>query len=429
MAIIEDKILPLAGKIGTQRHLKAIRDGIVLTMPLIVIGSIFLILAYLPINSYTNFMNTTFGDDWVAKLSYPVGASFNIMSLVTVFGIAYHLANSYKVEPLGAGAIALSTFLLVTPYNVPLTLNSGETVIASGIPLSASGSQGLFVALIIGLLSTEIYRFCIQKNWTIKMPAGVPSAVSKSFSALIPGFFAIVIFWVIRLLIEQTSFESIHTIIKEILQEPLSNLTGSLAGIIVIVLLIHLFWAVGIHGANVVGAVVSPILLSAMGANLEAYQAGTPLPEIVTQQFIDIFVFIGGSGSTLALVVAMMFVAKSKQAKTLSKLSLPAGLFNINEPIIFGMPIVLNPLLLIPFLLTPVVLVITSYLAINWGWVPRLPGIAVPWTMPPIFGGWLVTGGSFSGVVLQLVNFVIAFFIYLPFLKAWDKLNLKQEQG
>jgi cellobiose PTS system EIIC component len=429
--ILENKIMPVAGRIAAQRHLQALRDGLILTMPLIIVGSLFLILGFIPIPGYADFMAGIFGEAWLSKLLYPVGATFDIMALIAAFGIAYRLAEKYGLDALSAGAISVAAFLLATPYQVSfLPEGAKEAIMVGGaIPTALMGSKGLFVAMLVAMLSTEIYRFVVQRNIVIRMPDGVPPAVSKSFIALIPGFFVIAIIWILRLIIEQTSFASLHNIVGELLGKPLGVLGGSLIGSLVAVLLIQLLWSCGLHGASIVGGVMGPIWLSSMDANRIAFQDGQNLPNIFTQQFFDIFIYVGGSGATLALVIAMLFWAKSQQMKQLGRLAIGPGLFNINEPITFGMPIVMNPLMIVPFILAPLVMVITTYFAMSTGLVAKPAGIAVPWTMPPIIGGYLAAGGKISGAILQIVNFVICFGIYYPFFKMWDRQKLAEERG
>jgi cellobiose PTS system EIIC component len=430
-SIVENKIIPFAGKVGDQRHLRAMRDGIVLAMPLLIIGSLFLIIGFLPIPGYEKFMADIFGDQWLDKLLYPVGATFDIMALIASFGIAYRLAESYKVDGLTAGAISVSAFLLATPYKIPFTPEGAKEAImvSGGIPTALTGSAGLFVAMLIAMLSTEIYRKIVQKNLVIKMPDGVPPSVGKSFVALVPGFIVIAIVWILRLLIENTSFESLHNIVGILLGKPLSLLGGSLFGILFAIFLIQLFWSTGLHGSIIVGSVLSPVFLAAMDQNRVAFQAGQPVPNIVTDQFIPIWIDMGGSGATLALVTIMLIRARSKQLKSLGKLAVAPALFNINEPIIFGFPMVMNPLMAIPFILVPLINVLVTYLCMSSGLVAKPVGIAVPWTMPPIIGGYLATGGKISGAVMQLVNFTIALLIYYPFFRIADKQKVKEEGG
>ncbi|MGG2017512.1 PTS cellobiose transporter subunit IIC [Bacillus sp. S10(2024)] len=428
---LERYVMPVAGRVAEQRHLQAVRDGIILTMPFLIIGSFFLIISALPIPGYNDFMANLFGPGWQKALGYPVSATFNIMSLIASFGIAYRLAEQYKVDALASGALSLVSFLLATPFQVSHIVEvTKESILVEGvIPAVLTGSQGLFVAMILALISTEIYRVIIQKNIVIKMPETVPPAVSRSFVALIPGFVVIIVVWIIRLILEHTSFGSIHNIVGQLLQAPLSALGASLFGAVVAIILIQVLWACGIHGAAIVGGVMGPIWLSLMDQNRVAFQAGQDVPNTITQQFFDLWIYMGGSGATLALVVAMLLFARSQQLKSLGRLSIGPGIFNINEMVTFGMPIVLNPLLLIPFILVPLVLTIVTYFAMEWGLVARPSGAAVPWTTPILFSGYLATGGKVSGVVMQLVNFFLAFFIYFPFLKMWDKQKQEEERG
>ncbi|WP_232697142.1 PTS cellobiose transporter subunit IIC [Brevibacillus daliensis] len=429
----ERALMPFASRLAAQKHLQAIRDGIVLTSPLIIIGSFFLIIASLPIPNYPEFMASIFGDQWRNKLIYPVFVTFDIMGLVASIGIAYRLAEKYKVDALSAASVSLVSFLLVTPLNTMFTPEGATAAVEVGgvIPMALMGSRGLFVAMVFAIISVEIFRYIIQKDIVIKMPEGVPPAVSKSFVALFPAFVVVVVVWLIRLVMENTSFESVHNIISTLLGVPLTMLGSSLIGSIIAVLLIHLLWSCGLHGANLVGAVMSPIWLMLMDQNRVAFQADPngQLPNVVTAQFFDLWIYIGGSGTTLALVVAMFFWAKSAQLKSLGRLSIGPGVFNINEPVIFGMPIVMNPILIIPFILTPIVLVIVTYFAMETGLVARPSGVSVPWTTPMLFSGYLATGGKISGLVLQAVNFLIAFLIYYPFFRLWDNQKLKEERA
>ncbi|WP_239565361.1 PTS cellobiose transporter subunit IIC [Brevibacillus fulvus] len=421
--------MPIAGRIAGQRHLVALRDGMVLTMPLVIIGSLFLILANLPIPGYAEMMAQLFGEQWAVKLSYPVGVTFDIMALIAAFGIAYRLAEKYQVDALSAGAISVAAFLLATPYKVSF-LAEGATepiLVDGGIPTALLGSKGLFIAMLIAMLSTEIYRWIVQKKLVIRLPDGVPPAVSRSFIALIPGFVVIAVIWIARLLVEQTHFGSLHNIVGDLLGEPLSILGGSLGGSLVAEFVLLLLWSCGLHGANIVDGVMSPIWYAAMDANRIAFQAHEVLPNVFTKQFFDNWIHIGGSGTTFGLVICMLLRSRSQQMNQLGRLSIGPAIFNINEPIIFGMPVVLNPLLIIPFIITPLLTVIATYIGMSTGLVAKPAGIAVPWTMPPIISGYLATGGKISGAVMQLVNILISCAVYYPFFKMWDRQKRAEE--
>lgn len=427
MTFLEERITPVAAKIGNQRHLISIRDGIILAMPLIIVGSLFLILGNLPIPGYATMMTGIFGAEWQSKLNIPVDATFGILGLVISFGIAYRLAERYKVEPVSAGAISLAAFILTSPQQTLFTTESGNTEIVTGVlPVNLLGSQGIFIAMIFALVSTEIYRIIIQKNITIKMPSSVPPAVSKSFSALIPAFAVIIFVWLIRLLVGITPWTDIPTLIMTWVGMPLKSLGGSLGGTLVIVFCMSLFWLLGLHGDNIVGAVMGSIWLALMDENRIAYQAGEELPNVITQQFFDIFLNLGGTGTTLAIVLLMLFFAKSKQMKQLGKISAGSSVFNISEPVVFGTPIVLNPFFMVPFLLVPLVLTVINYVSMSIGLVAAPNGVAVPWTMPIILSGFLATG-HVSGAILQIVDLFVAMLIYFPFFRMWDKQRRREE--
>lgn len=412
-----EKIELLAGRIGNQKHLRALRDGIILGMPLIIIGSFFLILGNLPIPGYVEMLGDIGLSPIINKI---VDGSFGIMALVASFGIARSLANTYQVDGTSAGIISLSSFLIVTPNVIS---DSG-----SGVPYQYVGSNGLFVAIIIALISAEIFRFFIQKDFIIKMPEGVPPAVGKSFAALLPGFMVIATWSLIYLLLTVINVGNIHEILTNTLGKPLSAVGSSIWGTLFIILLNSAFWFVGVHGANTINPVISPIWLQNTDANRIAFQAGEALPNIITNEFLMNFVWIGGGGATIGLVIALFLFSRSKKNKAMGKLTIAPGIFNINEPVLFGLPIVLNFKLLIPFILAPLATAIITYIGMSTGIVAKPAGIVVPWTMPPIISGYLATGGKISGALVQVVTVAVSTLIYFPFIKSVDNTALEQEQ-
>ena len=420
--VLERKFVPIASKVGSNRHIGAIRDGVILTMPLIIVGSLFLCLGFIPIPGYDAFMAKIFGDAWLTKLLYPVNVTFGLVGMITSLGVAYRLSEKYKLDPLAGSVLSLASFMLVTPFKI--TTENGDV---AGIPLALMGSVGMFVAILVAIFSTEVYRIVIQKGITIKMPDSVPPAVAKSFTALIPFLATISTFWVLRIVVENTSIGSVHNIVSTILGKPLGMLGGSLFGALASVLILHLLWVVGVHGASIVYAVMTPVWMQLMDQNRAAFQAGQALPNVITQQFFDIFIYVGGAGGTLAFVVLMVTMAKSRQLKEVGKLSLIPGLFNINEPVIFGVPIVMNPIIMIPFITAPLVSTVITYFAMNSGLVARPAGIAVPWTSPIFVGGFLASGGAMSAVILQLITFAVSLAIYFPFFKIYDKQKVAEE--
>ncbi|MFI3310419.1 PTS cellobiose transporter subunit IIC [Ewingella sp. 20WA0182] len=428
--LLERYVLPFALKIASQKHVLSVRDGIILNMPFMLIGSFFLIFAYLPIPSYANMMGEVFGAAWREKLLYPVKATYDIMAIISSFGIAYRLAEKYKtLDPLTTGAVSLVAFILTIPQNTLFQPLNGATeqIIKGVLPMNFIGSQGLFVAIVIAILSTEIYRFVHDRNLVINMPAGVPPAVAKSFLALIPGFAVMAVVLALRLGVEATPFGNINNMIATLIGIPMHHIGGTLPGMIFSVILIGLLWMVGLHGDAIVLVFIQPVWLSNMSENLTAFQNGQPIPHIITQQFYDLWIAPGGTGALLGLVIFMLLRARSAQMKQLGKIAAPGCLFNISEPMVFGIPLVMNPYFAIPFILTPVILVIVTYTAMATGLVTPPVGIALPFTTPIFISGYLATGGHISGTVIQVVNLAISLVIYYPFFRAWDKLKYKEE--
>lgn len=417
MFFLENRLAPFGEKVGNQRHLKALREGIMVAMPLIMIGSIFVLIASFPVSGWAEWLSAHGQMD--VLLNKTVNTTFGLVGLLTSFGVAYRLAQSYEVDGPSAGVLAIASFLLVTP-----NLFSAEG--AAGIPFAYMGGKGLFAAIIVAFISTEIYRFFIQKDIVIKMPGNVPEVVGRSFSTIIPGTVIILFFMVVYKVLEVTGLGNLHNLLAVVLGKPLGLIGGTLVGTFVAVLLNSIFWFCGVNGGQVVGAVMNPVWLEAADANRLALQAGEQLHNIITAPFMDLFVYIGGGGATIGLALCLIFFSKSKEFKTLGKISGIPALFNINTAILFSFPTVLNPVMLVPFIMTPICNAIITYFAMKTGLVALTTGITLPWTTPPIVGGFLATGGHVSGAILQLVLVVVSFLIYYPFFKAADKKNMER---
>jgi PTS system cellobiose-specific IIC component len=408
---LERHLLPVVEVIAQQRHLQALRDGVVSTVPLLLIGSFFLICAFPPISFLAMLV-----DPYVSDLLTVVNATFGIMGLVASFSIAYALASSYAIDSLSSGLLSVSAFILASPFTKEGHIDSG-----------LMGSKGLFVAMIIGLLVVEVQRFMIKKNIIIKMPEGVPLSVGRSFAVLLPGVVILVSIFIINVMLARIGGGSISEVINRAVTAPLLHLGGTLPAVLIAVFAIQLLWFFGIHGQALVGTgVMAPIWLAFTQQNAVAKIAGEAVPNIICQQFIDAFILIGGSGTTLALAVLLFTTVKSNQLKALGKMSILPGFFNINEPITFGMPIVMNPIMMIPFIMAPLLCVITTFVFMASGIVDK-PYVLAPWTTPAFVSGFLVTG-DWKGAALQVLNFFIAGIIYYPFLKIWDENKMKEEQ-
>lgn len=431
---IQQKLVPVAGRLGSNRFLIAIRDGITYAMPLILIGSFLMVIASLPIPGWEAWLGEIGVSTYLWK---GVDSSFNLIALVAAFGISYSLAKQYKADGISAGIINISAFLTVTPFTVPFVNESGKALgEVAGIAPSYLSSGGLFVAIVLGLVNGYAYQWFMKKDIRIKMPEGVPPAVSKSFSAIIPGA-VIIVFWLaVYAFLAHFSLPNVHDIVKSVLGVPFGLLGSTLFGNFIVVLLNGFLWFCGVHGGNVLNnPIMKPIWLSNLTENMAAHKAGQELPHVFTSVFMDNFVFIGGAGATIGLVLALAWLARrrksSQQAKVLSPLTLIPGFFNINEPTMFGLPVVLNLLTVIPFVLAPVMNLFVAYFAFASGIVPGTyadPG----WTMPPVISGFLATG-SWQASVLQLVLIILDILLYLPFIinveRRWQASEQTTNEG
>ena len=432
-SFVEKHLMPLAVKLSRFRPLIAIRDGIAIAMPLIIIGSVFMIVGSFPIKSWTAWLAATSlkGVTLADIFSKITNGSFGIMGLIGCFGIASSYAEQFKTDGKSAGVIAIASYFVVTP-----SIMSGDKVPLEGMPYGYLGSSGLFIAIIIGLITGGIFQWFINRDIRIKMPDTVPPAVSDSFSALIPGAVIIGLFGIVYALFAWTGWGNVHDIMMKLLSKPLGLLGDTLIGTIIAVALNSLFWFVGIHGANVVNNIIQPIWLMNTGANKQLAAAGNldlaHHGHIITQPFMDNFVFMGGGGATLGLVLSMgilvMMHRSSKQIKTLTPLTLTPGLFNINEPTMFGLPVVLNMNIVIPFVLVPILNAITTYAAMSLEWVPLCTGAVIPWTMPPVISGFLATS-SLNGSILQIINIILDVLVYFPFVLTLNRQYALEEQG
>lgn len=336
---LSEKILPLANALGQNRYLTVLRDAFMLSFPITMFGSIVVVLNNLPFfsDATKGTLGTLFGNGQNATMS--------IMTVFVTFGIGYYLSKSYDVEGIFGGAVSFASFLILTPFF--MTTESGETI--SGVlSLDRLGAKGMFIGMIAAFLAAEIYCRITKRGWQIKMPDGVPPAVSKSFAALIPAIITLTVFLVINAIMTGVFNANLHDLVYELIQKPLTGLGSSLPATLLALFFVQFLWFFGLHGQIIVNSVMDPIWNTLMLDNLEAYQNGDALPHIVTKPFMETFtVGLGGSGMTLAVVILMAFVLKKKQYRDVGRLALAPGIFNVNEPAIFGMPIVLNATILL----------------------------------------------------------------------------------
>ena len=435
-SFLEKYLMGPMAKISQLRLVRAITAAGMASIPFTIVGSMFLVLNILPLTipALQGVWDASFNK--VTNIYMLANkASMGIIGLYFLLVISYEYTRIISEEeeidnmrPINGMLLSLFAFFMFIPQFAKQAgfelLHNPETGIINGWAvggdgLSRLGATGIFTAIITSWLIVNIYKFCIKKNLTIKMPEDVPDGVANSFSALIPAFLiAVVVFLIQGVLVY------FDTDLFEIVSIPfgfVTNIAGTLPGVLVIHFLIHALWIVGIHGATIITSLVSPIVLQNMQANAQ----GASIP--FAGEFYNAFSYPGGSGATIGLVVMCIILAKSEQLKAIGKAAIVPGIFNINEPVIFGMPVVYNPILSIPFILAPMAGATIGYLGIASGIVR--PIIAQqPWPTPLGIGAFIATGGDWKAIVLALISVAVATLIYYPFFKAYDRKLLKEQE-
>lgn len=419
---LENVLLPIASKIGNQRHMMAIRDAFSVIMPALIVGSLASLINNFPNEAFQAFMLNTFGEAWLIPGTFVYNMTMGILGLLVAIALGYYLGKYYKLDGLSSAFISGIAFLILSPV----------TADGAGIDINWIGAKGLFLAMIVGILATETFRFIVSRGWTIKMPAGVPPAVSDGFVALFPSIIVFVIAGLIAAVVSATTGGlSSSQLIYQVLQSPFQSIGNTLPAVIILYVIRGGLWFLGIHGTNVMSPITNSMLLPNMEANISAFTAGTAaadVPYIATSTFGDVFVSMGGTGVGLAFAIAVIIASRNKASRSLAIGAAPAACFNINEPLMYGIPIVLNPIFLIPFLLAPIACIVIAWVAMSTGIVPKTVAM-VPWNMPVIIGGYLATGASISGALLQVVNLAVSVLIYFPFVKMNDRAVLREAEA
>jgi PTS system cellobiose-specific IIC component len=418
MRVVENHIAPLAGRIGSQRHIIAIRDGFISAMPFLIVGSIMLIVANPPFDATTT---SRFGQAWLGfakthwnTITMPFFMTMGLMSVFVAIGTAYSLAKHYGLDALTAGLLSLMAFLLAAAPQVDNKMS-----------LDFLGGQGVFTALICAIWSVELIRLLKKYHITIRMPEQVPPAIARSFELLYPVVGILLTVYPISLLM-QSEFQLLLPDAIMHLFQPLISAGDTLPAILLAVLIANLLWFAGIHGDNIVTGLLNPIFMANLATNAALVAQGAASTQTLTAPFWSFYVCIGGSGSTLVLAFLYMR-SRSIHLRTIGKLSVVPAAFNINEPLLFGSPVVMNPTLFIPLIVVPMVNATLAYFALNWDLVEKMVAMA-PWTAPAPLGAMISASWDVRAALLVLVLMVIDLAIWLPFFKVYEKQLLAQEQ-
>lgn len=418
--LIEAKITPVAGVIGQQKYITSIRDGFIAALPFMIVGSFMLVFIFPPFSPDTTW---GFAKGWLAFsakyqdiLMLPFHLSMGVMTLYICVGIGSSLAKHYKLDPVTTGLLALMSFLLVAaPYK------DGQ------ISTQYFAGEGIFTALVVSIYSTEVYAFLKRHHVTLKLPPQVPSGVARSFEILIPVLVIIFTLYPFNLFLEHTTGMVMPAAIMSLLK-PLVAASDTLPAVLLSVAICQILWFCGIHGSLIVTGIMNPFWMANLSANqvaLAAGAAGTAIPHIYTQGFWDHYLLIGGVGSTLPLAF-LLLRSKAVHLRTIGKMGIVPGMFNINEPILFGAPIIMNPIFFLPFLFIPMVNAVLAYAATYWGLLPRVVSLTA-WTTPGPIGASWAANWAITPVFMSVFCMVTAGLMYLPFLKAYEKQLLAEE--
>src|SRR5450432_737800 len=417
----ERYLVPPLGTLASSIYLQAVRDAfIIFTLPLIIAGSLFLIAANPPFPFLAELVK-----NYQYAILVPFQLSFGLMALFLAFGVAYSLAQYRRTEPVQPGILAMVVFLVASvPVRDLNTLTFGEV-------LPYLGGQGLLVAILIGILTAQVMHWFRGSRFTIKLPKTVPSNVKRAFEALVPTLFLLTVVWLIEWFVSAHTFVNTDNKIQQLtlpillmhVFQPLVFVQNSYPAALLEIVLMMLLWSVGIHGMNVVTAIAAPFWFTTLASNVGVANGHG----IVTEPFFHIFAHLGGSGATWPLVIYMLR-SRSSQLRTVGKVAMGPAIFNINEPVTFGVPMMLNPIMIIPFVLVPVTIVTINYIVFALSWV-HVPVVIQPFTVPIGLSGFIATGGDVRGSLLQFFDLGISAIMYYPFFKAWERVLIAREEA
>lgn len=427
-----DKVTEVLGgfadKVNGLRYIIVIKNAFYALIPVIIAGAFGTLFGTMVFDSSTGLAQFA-PLAWLADLK-PIATALSYVTLsfltiYVVFLMGLELGKLNEHEGYFPGIVAVMSYLVVNPTTYEATNDEGLTMLVSNVLAKQyTDTKGLFLGMIIAVASVELYtRLTRCKALNFQMPDTVPPNVSRSFSSLFPGTLTVAIFSTIGFAFNKITGIYLYDAIYKVVQEPLMGIIQGLPGILLLMFIAQVFWVIGIHGNQMIKPIREPLLIAAITANADAFASGQPLPNVITMPFWDMYMSFGGSGCTLGLLIAILLISKRDDMRAITKLSLPCAIFNINEPVIFGMPIMLNPILAIPFIITPLVTGTIGYFATVMGFAAKAV-VYIPWPTPPIISAWLATAGDLGAVVTQLICIVVSILIYLPFVKISNKQQL-----
>lgn len=424
--VINDKVLPPILKFVNTKPITALKNGMMFVMPLTIVGAVFLLIANFPIESFVEWQKAVGINDVFMQV---FTATFNLLGVVACIGITYSFVRAEGYDALPASVWAFCAMVMLLPLHI--TVEGVADPVGGVIPLDWSGAKSMLAGILVAFFVSYVYCWFLKKNITIKMPPGVPPNVVTAFTSLIPGAAILsltgVIFGIFKIF-DTSMVEAIYNAI----QTPLMGVSDSLPGVLIISFLTPFLWFFGVHGSSIVSGIMTPITLSNAAANQAILDRGLELTvanggHIVTQQFIDNYLHMTGAGITIGLVIYFLLFAKSAQYKALGRIGGAPTAFNINEPIVFGTPIVMNPLLLVPFFLTPMITGTLLYFLLYTGILPMFTGVIAPWTVPPVISGFII--GGWKHALFQAIIIAISTTTYFLFARKADLMAYAEEKA
>lgn len=412
-------LMPIAAALNSNKYLCAVKNSFTSIISLIIVGSIGTLIGSV-ICSPTNGLAQFAAFAWLAELA-PIfstmnSATNNMIAILIAYYIGNNLAKSNGREGTTEGLVSICALVCAAPTTITAFLGE-QSVNVNGLSTDVTAAKGLFVAMLVGMITIEIYcRLASMEKLKIKMPDSVPVNVAESFSALIPTTIVLFAVSLISFLFYKATGMYLAQGIYKLLAVPVSIAFQKPIGIIFCAFIAAVFWICGLHGASIVTGVTDAITIAAVNTNSELVLAGQEATQIVTRPFWSMFITMGGFGCTIGLLIAIFIVSKREDFRAIAKLSIAPGFFGINEPVIFGLPIVMNPILGIPFIIAPMVSAAIGYVLTAIGFAGKAY-IMVPWCMPPVINGLLATGGNIGAAITQVICIAVCTLIYLPFVK------------
>lgn len=432
---LSEKMLPIVSKMSSQRHLLAIRDSFIVTMPLVMAASVMVLLNALIFSNAT--VQRILDLSPLAELASIVNnGTMSILAIIVCYNIGWNLATHYiqtgviddpSFSPVHAGILSTAVMFILMPLSSTVTLMDGNTAEATGVFLqSLTSSSGLATAMIAALVSTELFiKLAKMKSFKIRMPEGVPPAVATSFNSLVPEIVVILFFSVVVFTLNHTTALNVPQLIELAIQTPLKAFVLSVPGILFLQFFSDFLWVFGMHGSSILAPIRQAPLLQSIQENMDAFSVGKEIPNIITEPFTNAFGLIGGGGCILPLVIAILWASKRQEQRSIAKFGLTTCLFNITEPIMFGLPVVMNPIYMIPCAIIPSINLVIAYAATSLGIISKTVA-AAPWITPPVIQSFIATGGDIRAAVLTVILIILDVFLFLPFVLAANKAKLAE---